>query len=447
MGSSPPAGVPTFSPATYTHLHGHSSYLGNPTLPQTQTPAGLQYLHPVPIDPSLTPGAHAPMPLQPPVAQLQALVDSDSEGQNHTKLQTKKKTRDFAEVVGAKFGFMADLFRDFGYTIAVGQEHDAQTPAVHLNSRDQKYHDLWKTLRKYHPDISKDIIAGGAMGATQMSHTLEQGRRKLRQAMVDSIKRHIRDWYAFTPPLVPGRRDQQGFKHNDCGCLICPADYPWDNDEQVCAALRTHKSCKYPIEPCHLPLMLWANEEYDPDNLVKGFGRNILIVKAMLLFLRGPAAANSVNRDTDEHGSAGAASGTSNTKPHWSTWGITEITPPCIAACATMVRFALSDERSFSAGPSESAKSTRSARAGTWPYLRFYHHIVRFIEKTMSTAQREDLLSWYSTKVLGSSMYDNSVVDSDGDSGNDENHGDNGGAPRMSMLARLSAQARATARQ
>ncbi|KAI0693019.1 hypothetical protein BC835DRAFT_1306910 [Cytidiella melzeri] len=162
----------------------------------------------------------------------------------------------------------------------VGFERSAlyEHPLYHAN-KDQKYHDLWKTLHKYHPDILKDIIAGGAMGATQMSHTLKQGRRKLRQAMVNGIKRHICDWYAFTPPLVPGCRDQQGFKHNNCGHLICPADYLWDNDEQVRTALLNHEFCKYPIEPCHLPLMLWANEEYNPDNLVKGFGRNILIVK------------------------------------------------------------------------------------------------------------------------------------------------------------------------
>ncbi len=82
-------------------------------------------------------------------------------------------------MVGAKFGVMADLFRDFSNIITIGLRKEA-TPTVHLDERyvisiirtspnvaltmyniESRYHDLWEVLKKYYPDIITRIASGG----------------------------------------------------------------------------------------------------------------------------------------------------------------------------------------------------------------------------------------------------------------------------------------------
>jgi hypothetical protein len=123
-----------------------------------------------------------------------------------------------------------------------------------------------------------------------------------------------------------------------------------------------------------------------------------MLMEAVAHVLRGPAAAVNikVNESTTPQQIA-------NTRPRAAAWGITQITPACIAAGATMVsvcdhplvlyslllkvRFALSDQRIFSTGGGRTAD--------TWPYLKFYHQIIKIIESTMSFKERTNLLDWY----------------------------------------------------
>jgi hypothetical protein len=125
-------------------------------------------------------------------------------------------------------------------------------------------------------------------------------------------------------------------------------------------------------------------------------------MEAVAHVLRGPAVAISI----EAAGSAASLKAV-NTRPRAAAWGITQITPACIAAGATMVsvwnhsfvpcslllkvRFAFSDQRAFTGA---------GQTAGVWPYIKFYHQIVKFIESQMSSRERDNLLDWYTMYVV-----------------------------------------------
>ena len=51
-----------------------------------------------------------------------------------------------------------------------------------------------------------------------------------------SLKSAILDWIipqgqALSPPLTQNKKDDQGFKHETTGALLCPIDLDWSNVE------------------------------------------------------------------------------------------------------------------------------------------------------------------------------------------------------------------------
>lgn len=47
----------------------------------------------------------------------------------------------------------------------------------------------------------------------------------------------------------------------------------------------------------------------------------------------------------------------------------------------------------------KSGDQRRHSSSGSWPYLKFYHKTVAFIEAEMPDAERESLLAWYTKCV------------------------------------------------
>ena len=58
---------------------------------------------------------------------------------------------------------------------------------------------------------------------------LRRGRKALLQAMISGVKTNIQNWYTFNPAL-PVKKENRGFRHNDCGRLLCPIDLDWDDE-------------------------------------------------------------------------------------------------------------------------------------------------------------------------------------------------------------------------
>lgn len=67
----------------------------------------------------------------------------------------------------------------------------------------------------------------------------------------------------------------------------------------------------------------------------------------MTQVLKGPAAAAAVVATNDAANSKGSSANRANTKPRAASWGVTRITPACIAAATMLVRVVVVQLLSF----------------------------------------------------------------------------------------------------
>ena len=65
-------------------------------------------------------------------------------------------------------------------------------------------------------------------GAKYTASQLLHGRLDGQHAHANLIKLRVGSWYPFTPLLTPNKA-ARGFYHLDCGRLLCPASYNWDD--------------------------------------------------------------------------------------------------------------------------------------------------------------------------------------------------------------------------
>ena len=88
---------------------------------------------------------------------------------------------------------------------------------------------LWQDLVLMAP-ILLDVIhkRGPSLGASYVSQHLLRGRLDVRRAHVHSVKQAIGSWCPFNPSLTADKA-LRGFHHPDCGRLLCPAIYDWDD--------------------------------------------------------------------------------------------------------------------------------------------------------------------------------------------------------------------------
>ncbi|KAG2039773.1 hypothetical protein BDR03DRAFT_859536, partial [Suillus americanus] len=122
------------------------------------------------------------------------------------------------------------------------------------------------------------------------------------------------------------------------------------------------------------PLFLYSDEQVDTEDLFRGFLRNMIL--GLLHVFRGPSTATNSSRSGTRKGNA-------------ATHSISKVTVPSIAYIATLIRFVLSDQPTFSAGGS----------SGHWPYRTFYRTLLEVVS-IMDSHEREDLLSWWNECVL-----------------------------------------------
>lgn len=51
--------------------------------------------------------------------------------------------------------------------------------------------------------------------------------------MVSGVKNAVVDWRVFDPQLLKNDKSRRGFHHDECGYLLCPIDYDWNNNRYV----------------------------------------------------------------------------------------------------------------------------------------------------------------------------------------------------------------------
>lgn len=75
-----------------------------------------------------------------------------------------------------------------------------------------------------------DVIQekGMTSGLSYLSQHLLKGRLDVRRAHTHSVKQAIGSWCPFNPSLTSDKAIR-GFHHPDCGRLLCPAMYDWND--------------------------------------------------------------------------------------------------------------------------------------------------------------------------------------------------------------------------
>ncbi|KAI0782476.1 hypothetical protein BC629DRAFT_1440802 [Irpex lacteus] len=278
----------------------------------------------------------------------------------HTR-RHREKDSEIAEL-GGKIAIMHDLYRPFDQALLAGLAYDPNTPAENLNSSQLKYIEVWNLLDESIPGLEQRLRKEGTPGVSVVSNKLQGGRRSTLAACVDNVKKCSRDW-GFVPPLPAEKRDR-GFYNDVCGRLLCPAHLDWDDPTllSVRAGLRNHEYRTYRIGSSRLPRLLWADGVMGDIPSV-GFLRNELLLKTVALILRGPEAAKVVTSvgGPPMHYSV-------NSKPRAAIWHIYRVTPGCIAASATLLRFALSSHTRFSlSADQEQVNHEEVVTATIWP--------------------------------------------------------------------------------
>lgn len=129
---------------------------------------------------------------------------------------------------------------------------------------------------------------------------MDKGRADLRGTHLCGVKKAIGTWPStknFTPSIAGSDNSIRGFLHDQCGYLLCPIDYDWEDNEyvnstttktgihmtlgiSVKAGIRNHNP-QYKLSADLYPRFLWEDSEYDLADLNKGFARSAIMVEVM----------------------------------------------------------------------------------------------------------------------------------------------------------------------
>ncbi|EPQ53858.1 hypothetical protein GLOTRDRAFT_131188 [Gloeophyllum trabeum ATCC 11539] len=270
-------------------------------------------------------------------------------------------------------------------------------------TRQQRHHALYAELLELAPWIRDELRRRGPGGSVPIARALEDGRKAARADDISGVKRCIQDWHDFVPAL-PLKKNMRGFRHEECGRLLCPTIYDW-TDPVVKEGL-AKKDRKYDTGSRNWPVLLWRDEAVDETDLHIGFMKNELMVKAALHVFRGPSAATS-----EDTLSCGKRKGIA------AIHGVTKISSGAIVYCAMLVHFALSSQNIFGAGNT----------TGGFAYRAFYQELVQYIDTQMPRDSYAELLAWWNSRLFPEAFDEDDDVENTSQGG-------------ISMAARMLAQ-------
>lgn len=266
-----------------------------------------------------------------------------------------------------------------------GLSHDLDADDSMFTSDQMELFDIFQRFLTYSPLIA-DFLEAENTDLLAFARDIETGKKRGRNEDVDTFKNNIDQWHeGFKDhPFPRGNRRLAGFKHPECGRLLCPAERDW-TDADVQQDLLDND-----VKPGDFPSVLYANEIHDPNNPFHNFLKNDNLVKGYKAIYRGPKFALG-----GDSGPACIAS----------IYNISYVSIHSIAYVAVLLRFVLSDQDKFHAGGS----------GGKWPYRLFYNEIINVVT-FMTEDQRQDLLEWWDEQIFSdfqSLSHDSSDNDED----------------------------------
>ncbi|THU80934.1 hypothetical protein K435DRAFT_873876 [Dendrothele bispora CBS 962.96] len=227
---------------------------------------------------------------------------------------------------------------------------------------------------------------------------LEHGANGARNDDVNNAKGEVTDWlnervvYPRPPLLARKSRTGRGFNHPTTGRLLCPIDLDWD-DAQTRLDIQKRKISVNKTDFFFCIRALYSNEVGDPNDIEEGFLKGELLVKMFKLVFTAASSNDeiSVHNSDDENDEPPSKRRKSTRKNVAQLLNMTSVPPRGIAYAAVMLRFALSD-----------AKSWGSDRS--FNYEGFYNAIVDYFEEVKPGSDEEqpikELLDWWNQKIF-----------------------------------------------
>ncbi|KAG2342377.1 hypothetical protein BDR05DRAFT_886481, partial [Suillus weaverae] len=130
---------------------------------------------------------------------------------------------------------------------------------------------------------------------------LKRGADSARGDDTGTLKELVASWVNIEchPALLIRADDKhhRGFMNDACGCLLCPAEWHWDNPA-VRAGICDHTTA-YIVSENSWPLFMYEGYEASVRNLECGLMKSKLLVMGFKAIFTLPSSANEVDGDGD----------------------------------------------------------------------------------------------------------------------------------------------------
>ncbi|KAG1849815.1 hypothetical protein C8R48DRAFT_613879 [Suillus tomentosus] len=245
-------------------------------------------------------------------------------------------------------------------------------------AEERREHKVFPKLLDSFPGLLERLKEGSEEEVLHVGELIGKGASAARGEDTKSLKPVVIDWIVpagevVMPPLPRNSKISCGFNHPLTGRLLCPAELDWDNEETK----QNLQSGIISVSGDQWPLLLYANEAYDPDDPWNGLLRTRLLINAFRHVFTSPSSVDKEPKATR----AG------NARLH----GMTAVTAASIAYVATQVRFALCSSSVFSRTDTSTDSET------------FYHSLLDLLEDPDEQGEVTELLVWWNRQIFPTS--------------------------------------------
>lgn len=254
---------------------------------------------------------------------------------------------------------------------------DAEVSEESLTFECRREYRVFRKLLGMVPHLGDRLVDCSNEESMAVADLIQKGVSSARSDDTKSMKGAVLDWITpqgvpLNPPLSRNVKTNRGFHHNAAGALLCPAGVDWGDPE----VRKKLASGELAVSGDQWPMLVYANQQYDPDDPWSGLFKNQILVWAYKHIFTSPS---SVEKEAK-------ATRSGNARIH----GMTRVTAASIAYTATQLRFALSSSSVFC----RSDTSTDSER--------FYETVLDFLDDVEEKEEVDELLNWWNCQVFPS---------------------------------------------
>ncbi|KAF8229710.1 hypothetical protein L208DRAFT_1479565 [Tricholoma matsutake] len=207
--------------------------------------------------------------------------------------------------------------------------HMGEEGEVVEESLTPEQHRAFQQLLRMVPHLLERLMEASNEECMVVAELIQKGISSARSDDTKSLKGVVLEWISppsipVHPPLSWNVKTNRGYHHPTTGALLCPAGLDW-SDVDVCEKL---SSGEMPVRSDQWPMLVYADQEYDPKNPWEGLFRSQILVWAFKHIFTSPS---SVEKEVK-------ATRSGNACIH----GMTQVTTASLAYVAMQLHFTLS---------------------------------------------------------------------------------------------------------